>query len=153
MAEEMILFIVAIACSQIKQAELKTLERDVDQTRKQSRRRFRALSYDEAVEDPESSTAAKSSGAAISAARDETILTQQFDRPIMVDRYPSAIKAFYMQLRIRIVRKLPWASTSSRRKATAKSSEAASASMILNSSCAVSMNIIFRVKLLSGTSI
>jgi asparaginyl-tRNA synthetase len=27
---------------------------------------------------------------------DETILTQQFERPIMVDRFPTAIKAFYM---------------------------------------------------------
>jgi hypothetical protein len=27
---------------------------------------------------------------------DETILTQQFDRPMMVDRFPTAIKAFYM---------------------------------------------------------
>jgi len=27
---------------------------------------------------------------------DETVLTQQFDRPVMVDRYPMAIKAFYM---------------------------------------------------------
>ena len=27
---------------------------------------------------------------------DETVLTQQFDRPMMVDRFPSAIKAFYM---------------------------------------------------------
>jgi asparaginyl-tRNA synthetase len=28
---------------------------------------------------------------------DETILTQQYDRPIMVHRYPSAVKAFYME--------------------------------------------------------
>jgi len=27
----------------------------------------------------------------------ETVLTQQFDRPVMVHRYPSAIKAFYMK--------------------------------------------------------
>ncbi|MGC8723031.1 MAG: asparagine--tRNA ligase [Acidobacteriota bacterium] len=28
---------------------------------------------------------------------DETILTQQYDRPIMVHRYPAAVKAFYME--------------------------------------------------------
>ncbi|GAB4305646.1 MAG: asparagine--tRNA ligase [Myxococcota bacterium] len=28
---------------------------------------------------------------------DETILTQQFDRPIIVDRYPAEVKAFYMK--------------------------------------------------------
>lgn len=30
-------------------------------------------------------------------ATDETIISEQFDRPIMVHRYPSAIKAFYMK--------------------------------------------------------
>ncbi len=30
-------------------------------------------------------------------ADDETVLTQQYDRPIMVHRYPSAVKAFYME--------------------------------------------------------
>jgi len=28
---------------------------------------------------------------------DETLLGEDYDRPVMVDRYPSAIKAFYMQ--------------------------------------------------------
>jgi hypothetical protein len=28
---------------------------------------------------------------------DETLLTQDYDRPVMVDRYPSEIKAFYFQ--------------------------------------------------------
>ena len=28
---------------------------------------------------------------------DETWLTHQFDRPVMVHRYPAAVKAFYMQ--------------------------------------------------------
>ncbi len=28
---------------------------------------------------------------------DETYLSNQFDRPVMVHRYPAAIKAFYMQ--------------------------------------------------------
>jgi asparaginyl-tRNA synthetase len=28
---------------------------------------------------------------------DETVLTQQYDRPLMVHRYPSAVKAFYME--------------------------------------------------------
>ena len=39
----------------------------------------------------------KFSGAAISGAADETIISQQFDKPVMVHRYPSAIKAFYME--------------------------------------------------------
>jgi asparaginyl-tRNA synthetase len=28
---------------------------------------------------------------------DETLLSQQFDRPVMIHRYPAAIKAFYMK--------------------------------------------------------
>lgn len=30
-------------------------------------------------------------------ADDETILTQQFDRPIFIEKYPAAVKAFYMK--------------------------------------------------------
>ena len=29
---------------------------------------------------------------------DETVISEKFDRPVMVHRYPSAIKAFYMKL-------------------------------------------------------
>ncbi|MBI5085017.1 MAG: asparagine--tRNA ligase, partial [Acidobacteria bacterium] len=28
---------------------------------------------------------------------DETLLSEEFDRPVMVDRYPSEVKAFYFQ--------------------------------------------------------
>ena len=28
---------------------------------------------------------------------DETLLAEDYDRPVMVDRYPSQIKAFYFQ--------------------------------------------------------
>ena len=28
---------------------------------------------------------------------DETLLTEDLDRPVMVDRYPTAVKAFYFQ--------------------------------------------------------
>src|SRR5205823_7910934 len=28
---------------------------------------------------------------------DETIISQQFDKPVMVHRYPTAVKAFYME--------------------------------------------------------
>ena len=39
----------------------------------------------------------RSSGAATSAARTKPTLSEQFDRPVMVHRYPAAVKAFYMK--------------------------------------------------------
>ena len=93
-AEEMILFVVNRVLEN-RLPELKTLERDL--TKLQAvQSPFPRLSYDEAVK------ILKANGSEIEwggdfGGGDETILTQQFDRPIMVDRYPSAIKAFYMQ--------------------------------------------------------
>jgi asparaginyl-tRNA synthetase len=93
-AEEMILFIVGRVL-QNRQPELKTLERDVAKLEAVSAP-FPRLSYDEAVKILQAHGSEIQWGGDFGGA-DETILTQQFDRPIMVDRYPSAIKAFYMQ--------------------------------------------------------
>jgi asparaginyl-tRNA synthetase len=60
-------------------------------------------------------------------APDETALSEEFDRPIMVHRYPSAVKAFYMKPDP-IAPRSRSAWTCSRPRATARSSAAASAS-------------------------
>ena len=93
-AEEMILFVVGRVLED-RQPELKTLERDVSKLEAVSAP-FPRLSYDEAVKILQAHGSEIQWGGDFGGA-DETILTQQFDRPIMVDRYPSAIKAFYMQ--------------------------------------------------------
>jgi asparaginyl-tRNA synthetase len=93
-AEEMILFIVGRVLEN-RQPELKTLERDVAKL-EAVKPPFPRLSYDEAVKILQEHGSEIQWGGDFGGA-DETILTQQFDRPIMVDRYPSAIKAFYMQ--------------------------------------------------------
>jgi asparaginyl-tRNA synthetase len=93
-AEEMILFVVGRVLEN-RQPELKTLERDVSKLEAVSAP-FPRLSYDEAVKILQAHGSEIQWGGDFGGA-DETILTQQFDRPIMVDRYPSAIKAFYMQ--------------------------------------------------------
>ena len=93
-AEEMILFIVGRVLEN-RQPELKTLERDVAKL-EAVQPPFPRLSYDEAVKILQEHGSEIQWGGDFGGA-DETILTQQFDRPIMVDRYPSAIKAFYMQ--------------------------------------------------------
>src|SRR6202047_5607337 len=36
-------------------------------------------------------------GGATGASRDETYLAAQFDKPVMVHRYPAKVKAFYME--------------------------------------------------------
>jgi len=92
-AEEMLLFIIGRVLEG-RREELKILERDVTKLESITAP-FPRLTYDRAVE------ILKSNGSDIQwgsdfGGTDETILTQQFDRPIMVDRYPSAIKAFYM---------------------------------------------------------
>jgi asparaginyl-tRNA synthetase len=93
-AEEMILFVVGRVLEN-KRPELKTLERDIAKL-EAVQSPFPRLSYDDAVKILQSSGSEIQWGGDFGGA-DETILTQQFDRPILVDRYPSAIKAFYMQ--------------------------------------------------------
>ncbi len=92
-AEEMIVFVVGRVLES-RRPELKALERDVAKL-EAVQSPFPRLSYDDAVK------ILREKGSEIQwggdfGGTDETILTQQFDRPIMVDRYPSAIKAFYM---------------------------------------------------------
>ena len=92
-AEEMILFILARVLEG-RREELKVLERDVSKL-EAVQAPFPRISYDEAVKILESKGSEIQWGGDFGGG-DETILTQQFDRPIMVDRYPMAIKAFYM---------------------------------------------------------
>ncbi len=92
-AEEMILFIVARVLES-RREDLKVLERDVSKL-ESVQGPFPRISYDEAVRILQAHGSEIQWGGDFGGA-DETILTQQFDRPIMVDRYPTAIKAFYM---------------------------------------------------------
>ena len=78
-----------------RQAELKTLERDTSLLDK-VKPPFPRLSYDDAA------TLLKEKGLPFEwggdfGAPDETAISEQFDRPVLVHRYPSAIKAFYMK--------------------------------------------------------
>ncbi len=92
-AEEMIVSVV-LHVLENRGPELKTLERDISKLERVTAP-FPRLSYDEAVKILQAHGSQIQWGGDFGGA-DETILTQQFDRPIMVDRYPSAIKAFYM---------------------------------------------------------
>jgi len=76
-------------------AELKTLERDTARLGKVEPP-FPRISYDEAVERLRTKGSEIQWGGDFGGA-DETLLSEDFDRPVMVHRYPTAIKAFYMQ--------------------------------------------------------
>ncbi len=75
--------------------ELKDLERDVSALEKISPP-FPRISYDEAIEILQKNGSEIQWGSDFGGA-DETILSQQFEKPVLIHRYPSAIKAFYME--------------------------------------------------------
>jgi asparaginyl-tRNA synthetase len=94
LAEEFVEYVVARVLEQ-RQEELKTLERDVSAL-EHVRRPFPRMTYDDAVK------FLKSKGSEIEwgsdfGNNDETLLGEGRDRPVMVHRFPTAIKAFYMQ--------------------------------------------------------
>src|SRR5690348_11960535 len=57
---------------------------------------FPRISYDDAVERLKAKGQPFEWGGDLGGT-DETVLSQEFDRPVMVHRYPSAVKAFYMK--------------------------------------------------------
>ncbi|HVP46580.1 MAG TPA: asparagine--tRNA ligase [Bryobacteraceae bacterium] len=92
--EEMIVFVVKRVLEH-RGAELKALERDVSKL-EAVQLPFPRMSYDEAVKLLQSKGSEIQWGGDFGGT-DETLLSQENDRPLMVDGYPSAVKAFYMQ--------------------------------------------------------
>jgi len=93
-AEELIVFVVGRVLEN-RRAELATLERDVSKL-ESIKAPFPRISYDQAVEILQKKGSEIQWGGDFGNA-DETLLTQDYDRPVMVDRYPTNIKAFYFQ--------------------------------------------------------
>ncbi len=93
-AEEMVVYVVGRVLEN-RREELKTLERDTSKLEKVAAP-FPRMSYDDAVKNLQAHGSEIQWGSDFGGA-DETILTEQFEKPIMVDRFPTAIKAFYMQ--------------------------------------------------------
>ena len=78
-----------------RRAELVQLERDTSKL-ETVKTPFPRISYDEGIE------RLKAAGLPVEwggdfCGTDETVLSDQFDRPVMVHRYPAAVKAFYMK--------------------------------------------------------
>ncbi len=94
LAEDLIVYVVERVLETRRQ-ELQTLERDVSKL-ESVRKPFPRISYDEAVE------VLKKKGSEIEwggdfGGTDETLVSEDYDRPVVVHRFPLAIKAFYMQ--------------------------------------------------------
>jgi asparaginyl-tRNA synthetase len=104
LAEDFVVTLVARALERCG-PELKTLERDVARL-ESVRTPFPRLTYDEAaarLTRPGIAERARAQDAPPFVPGDdfggfdETVLTEEFDRPVMITRYPAAIKAFYME--------------------------------------------------------
>jgi asparaginyl-tRNA synthetase len=94
LAEEFLEYIVKSVLED-RAEELKTLERDTSKLESVVRP-FPRVSYDEAVEILHKNGSDFEWGDDFGAP-DEAIISNQFDRPVMVHRYPAAVKAFYMK--------------------------------------------------------
>ncbi|MBU0559933.1 MAG: asparagine--tRNA ligase [Bacteroidetes bacterium] len=94
LAEEFLEYIVQTVLTNMKD-ELATLERDTSKLEKVLRP-FPRISYDDAVKILHENNIEFAWGNDFGAT-DETTISNQFDRPVMVHRYPSEIKAFYMK--------------------------------------------------------
>ena len=78
-----------------RQEELKLLERDTSLLEKVTAP-FPRISYHEAFDILEKEGTETPRGADLGGT-DETVISSHFDRPVMVHRYPKAVKAFYME--------------------------------------------------------
>ena len=93
-AEELVVFVVGRVLEN-RRAELAELERDISKL-ETVKAPFPRMSYDEAVLKLQSKGSEIQWGGDFGNA-DETLITEDLDRPLMVDRYPTQVKAFYFQ--------------------------------------------------------
>jgi asparaginyl-tRNA synthetase len=100
LAENLISFI-AKRCVERRRSDLQTIGRDVSKLEK-IEAPFPRISYDDAVKNLQEGHAKgalenKFEWGGDLGSPDETYLSAQFDRPVMLHRYPAKVKAFYME--------------------------------------------------------
>ena len=93
LAEQLVAFVVERVLAR-RRAELQTLERDVSKL-ETCVLPFPRLTYDDAVKVLEKKGSEIQWGGDFGGT-DETLLSEEYDRPVLVTGYPSQIKAFYM---------------------------------------------------------
>jgi asparaginyl-tRNA synthetase len=92
--EELVVFVIGRVLER-RREELKALERDTSRL-EAVKAPFHRMTYDEAVLKLQAKGSEIQWGGDFGNA-DETLLTEDLDRPVMVDRYPASVKAFYFQ--------------------------------------------------------
>jgi asparaginyl-tRNA synthetase len=100
LAEGLIAFVVK-RCLERRRAELQAIGRDISKLEK-IEAPFPRISYDDAVKNLQEGHAkgaleTKFEWGGDLGSPDETYLSSQFDKPVMVHRYPAKVKAFYME--------------------------------------------------------
>jgi asparaginyl-tRNA synthetase len=100
LAEGLITFIVK-RCLEKRRVDLQTIGRDISKLEK-IEAPFPRISYDEAVKNLQEGHAkgaleSKFEWGGDLGSPDETYLSAQFEKPVMVHRYPAKVKAFYME--------------------------------------------------------
>jgi asparaginyl-tRNA synthetase len=94
LAEDFLVFVVQNVLKN-KRAELEILERDLSKLER-VQKPFPRIRYEEAIEILKKKGKAATFGDDFGA-DEETAISEEFDRPVMIHRYPAAIKAFYMK--------------------------------------------------------
>jgi len=92
--EELIVFVVGRVLEN-RRSDLQALERDTSKL-ETVKAPFPRISYDEAVQILQKKGSEIQWGGDLGGT-DETLITEDLDRPLMIDRYPSQVKAFYFQ--------------------------------------------------------
>ncbi len=92
--EEMVLFVLGRVLEHCRE-DLKALERDISKL-EAVRGPFPRMTYDDAVKKLQAKGSEIQWGGDFGNT-DETLLTDDLDRPLLVDRYPGSVKAFYFQ--------------------------------------------------------
>jgi asparaginyl-tRNA synthetase len=100
LAEGLISFIVK-RCLEKRRVDLQTIGRDISKLEK-IEAPFPRISYDDAVKNLQEGHAkgaleSKFEWGGDLGSPDETYLSAQFDKPVMIHRYPAKVKAFYME--------------------------------------------------------
>jgi asparaginyl-tRNA synthetase len=94
LAEDLVVSVVARVLDK-RRRELTVIERDISKL-EAVQKPFPRITYDDAVKTLQSKGLPIQWGGDFGGP-DETTLSEQYDRPVMVHRYPAAIKAFYMK--------------------------------------------------------
>jgi asparaginyl-tRNA synthetase len=94
LAEDLVVSVVARVLD-TRRRELATIERDTSRL-ESVQKPFPRITYDEAVKTLQAKGLPIEWGGDFGGP-DETTLSEQYDRPVMVHRYPAAVKAFYMK--------------------------------------------------------